>query len=63
MFQKEKPIANPVQGRDRLLETLLRLALDYLLFTPANASPIAPETPDATGAVTTAVIASGIHIG
>jgi len=47
--------------RDRLLKLLLRLALDHLLFTPAKAFPIAFWTPDATGAMTAAVIPGVVH--
>jgi hypothetical protein len=35
--------------------------LTHLLFTPAKAFPIAFWTPDATGAMTAAVIASVVH--
>jgi hypothetical protein len=48
--------------RDRLLKTLAALGyLIRLLFTPAKAFPIASQTPDATGAVAAAVIASLMH--
>jgi hypothetical protein len=44
------------------LKTLAALGyLIRLLFTPAKAFPIASQTPDATGAMTAAVIASVMH--
>jgi hypothetical protein len=44
------------------LKTLAALGyLIHMLFTPAKAFPIASRTPDATGAITAAVIASVVH--
>jgi len=47
--------------RDRLLKLLLRLATNSSALHAAKAFPIAFWTPDATGAMTAAVIASGVH--
>src|SRR5438445_8259107 len=59
---KTRPAAIPFQVRDRLLKTFAALlALRHMLFTPANAFPIASPIPDATGA-TTAVIAGVVHL-
>ena len=43
------------------LKTLAALGLNHSLSTPAKAFPIAFWTPDATGAMTAAVIASVVH--
>jgi hypothetical protein len=43
------------------LKTFAALGLTHLLFTPAKAFPIAFWTPDATGAMTAAVIPGGFH--
>ena len=48
-------------GRDRLLKTLLRLATDSNALHACQSLPDRVRTPDATGAMTAAVIASVMH--
>jgi hypothetical protein len=43
------------------LKTFAALGLNHPLSTPAKAFPVAFWTPDATGAMTAAVIASVVH--
>jgi hypothetical protein len=56
-----KPAANPISGVATGLKTFAAPGLTHPLFAPAKAFPIAFWTPDATGAMTAAVIAGVVH--
>jgi hypothetical protein len=60
--QKTKPVANPFSGIATGFGKLCCAWLsNHLLVTPAKALPVAFWTPDATGAMTAAVIPGVVH--
>jgi hypothetical protein len=61
-WPKRKPVVKPLWvSRPALKTCCCAWKLTHLLFTRAKAFPIASQTPDATGAIATAVIAGSVH--